>query len=80
MFYEIAAAPTGVALRDAVLILVGNLLMALCGYRAFRLFMAEKFDKMPTFIAGAIFCAFFTYFPEQAKAAISGIAQLVPSA
>ncbi|MFJ4880871.1 hypothetical protein ACIP93_37475 [Streptomyces sp. NPDC088745] len=78
--FELAAPPTGAALSNLVLTICGNVLTAYLGFSALRLYMKKEYEKAPTWLAGAVFVGFFTYFPAEAKTAIAGIAKLVPGA
>ncbi|MGW3377408.1 TcpD family membrane protein [Streptomyces hydrogenans] len=69
----LAALTSGNALKNWVLLIVGNLFAAWLGIRAFRHFVKDDWGGMITMAIGAIFVAGFVWFPTEAQSLLSSL-------
>ncbi|MEU9237113.1 hypothetical protein [Streptomyces subrutilus] len=76
----LAAVPSGNALKNAVLLLVGNVFAAWLAVRAVRNFIKDDWGAMITMAVGAVFVAGFVWFPDQAKVLLQGLWDTVRAA
>ncbi|MCX4784632.1 hypothetical protein [Streptomyces sp. NBC_01264] len=69
----------GVALKNAVVIICGNLFIAVMVIKALRLSWDEDFNKKLAFLGSAGFCAIFIWVPESAKTVVTDLAKTIVS-
>ncbi|MGW2672369.1 hypothetical protein ACWC5F_30500 [Streptomyces sp. NPDC001272] len=69
----LAALTDGTALKNWVLLVVGNLFAAYLGLRAFRHFVKDDWGGMTTMAVAAIFVAGLVWFPDESKTLLEGL-------
>ncbi|MFD6879713.1 MULTISPECIES: hypothetical protein [unclassified Streptomyces] len=69
----------GVAFKNAVIILCGNLFIAVMVVKALKLSWDEDFSKKLAFFLSAGFCAIFIWVPDTAKTVVTDMAKTIVS-
>lgn len=73
----LAALTNGVALKNAVVTICGNLFIAVMVVKALRLSWDEDFNKKLLFVCSAGFCAIFIWIPDQARSLVTDLAKVI---
>lgn len=60
--------PTGEAVKDGILLLIGNAFLVVLAVVAFRCWATKQWGELVAVFAGAVVVAGFIYFPSQSVA------------
>ncbi|MFD8954625.1 hypothetical protein ACFV0B_37865 [Streptomyces xanthophaeus] len=69
----------GEGFKNAVVIICGNLFIAVMVVKALRLSWDEDFNKKLAFLGSAGFCAIFIWVPDSAKTVVTDLAKTIIS-
>ncbi|MEV7420676.1 hypothetical protein [Streptomyces sp. NPDC089919] len=75
----LAAVTDGSAISHTVVVICGNLLLAVLAVKGLQLSFNEDFGKKISFLGGAVFCAVFVWIPDQAKGLVTDLAKVISS-
>lgn len=69
--------PTGEAIKDGILLLIGNAFLVVLAVVAFRCWATKQWGELVAVFAGAVIVAGFIYFPTQSVELLQNIWELI---